>query len=653
MPRQASLKTRQQFTVVESTLAYCLTLILTVSFGCGWLLLNFLNGAQTDLGQEALKQKDTLEFAIQNLLQKTGPAKKSIHDFSAADFEKLQKQFRRQRLSGLLVLQSKSRILLSSFENNGLRAQQTLSLNDRDTTLRRLEAMGPEGLPSTLANGDLIWFFQTQFKVNDSPAPYYLGLPLRFRHLQARTKHLAWSLGLMIIALLGTFAALMIRLLKTEIKKPAAALAKVLHNTVAKSQLEELSALEQLKNSWQPHQRHEYALIFSSVEQFLTQLNHLNHQAKAMAEDRLAELHNEQLRFGGLAQEHLRLAEFLESVAAALDQLAVGNFEMNLEQKLRPDGSIGNSFHKMHSSIQFLIERLSLASHKLKTSARKLQDSSTTQANAATKQAAGVMMTMATMEELAASSGHIADTAKHVVKIAEQTLENASEGQAAVENVGEGMEEIVKASLKGAERLLNLDEKSRSIGRVATLIAGVSEQSKILALNAAIQAAHAGEAGRGFSVVAEEVRNLADSVFDSTREIEDLINEIQGEIRQAVQASEEEVRRANRGRDLATKAQETIASIYSSAKNMTMTAHQIELATNQQRSASGQVANAVRDMAASADDVAKGAKSVLASLDDLGHLADDLQQILAHFNAHRLTVQQQPTPETAAPTKAS
>jgi len=194
------------------------------------------------------------------------------------------------------------------------------------------------------------------------------------------------------------------------------------------------------------------------------------------------------------------------------------------------------------------------------------------------------------------------------------------------------MEDIVKASMRGAERLLNLDEKSRSIGRVATIIAGVAERSKILALNAAIEAAHAGEAGRGFSVVAEEVRNLAEGVTESTREIEDLITQIQVEIRQAVLASEEEVKRAGRGRGLAQGAQTSIASIFASAKTMAERAHQIEVATGQQRRASGQVATAVRDVASSSEEVAQGAQSVTSSSNELTRLSLELQEVIHQFD---------------------
>jgi methyl-accepting chemotaxis protein len=238
---------------------------------------------------------------------------------------------------------------------------------------------------------------------------------------------------------------------------------------------------------------------------------------------------------------------------------------------------------------------------------------------------------MATMEELAASSGHIADTAKHVVQLADETLGSARNGQTAVTDVGSGMDEIVAATRQGAHRLLDLGEKSRSIGKVAELITGIAEQSKILALNAAIEAARAGEAGRGFGVVAEEVRNLAEHVVESTREIEGLIGQIQSEISAAVLASEEEVKRAEKGRELATRATSSLQAITDTASRTTDAARQIELATNQQRSASGQVATAVREVASSSEEVATGAKRVTVSANELAALAHDLQAVINQF----------------------
>ncbi|MBI3724814.1 hypothetical protein HY251_12795, partial [bacterium] len=133
--------------------------------------------------------------------------------------------------------------------------------------------------------------------------------------------------------------------------------------------------------------------------------------------------------------------------------------------------------------------------------------------------------------------------------------------------------------------------------------------------------------------VADEVRSLADHVVESTREIEGLIGQIQSEISAAVLASEEEVKRAEKGRELATRAQASLQAITDTASRTTDAARQIELATNQQRSASGQVATAVREVASSSEEVATGDKRVTVSANELAALAHDLQTVINQFDS--------------------
>jgi methyl-accepting chemotaxis protein len=517
------------------------------------------------------------------------------------------------------------------FEDAGIQAvivQSQQILLSSNKTLKNGATLNtlPESKDTVITQGDeVIWFiWDAQFKG-------HVGVIFSNKELRETKAYLNVILLLFVgICAIGS-VVISRHILKREITEPLKAIAQNL-DLMAAGHLESLTNdISALGTQWSGRHRHELYTLAKALHSLHGSLINVTERAKAIANDDLTNPLLDGGSPGDLSGALTQILDLERGLADGLSRLALGDFAFEPAAQLKPEGSLGLTFFQMRDGVQLLLDRLSRASRHLRTSAADLQESSAAQASAATKQADGVTETMATMEELAASSGHIADTAKHVVVIAEQTLENAREGQDAVENVGQGMEDIVKASMRGAERLFKLDEKSRSISRVATLIANVAEQSKILALNAAIEAAHAGEAGRGFSVVAEEVRNLANSVFESTRDIENLINEIQGEIRTAVQASEEEVKRANKGRDLAQDAQETIVHIFSSAENMTQAAHQIELATNQQRSASGQVATAVREMATSADQVAKGAKTVRLSLDDLGNLAQDLREIVSHF----------------------
>ncbi len=381
--------------------------------------------------------------------------------------------------------------------------------------------------------------------------------------------------------------------------------------------------------------KNELRALIGGFDALLASLERLANQANAIARDDLWNecFDKENETRGDLAISFRKMVSMLRDLSIRVGRIARGDLTVPASAPGQKEGSLGSAFREMTEKLKLLLDELAGAGSKIDKAARGLQESSRDQASTATQQAAAVTETMATMEELAASSGHIADTAKHVVTLADETLTSARGGQASVTDVGGGMEEIVAASRQGAHRLLDLGEKSRAIGKVAELITGIAERSKILALNAAIEAARAGEAGRGFSVVADEVRSLADHVVESTREIEGLIGQIQGEISAAVLASEEEVKRAEKGRELAMRAQASLQAITDTASKTTEAARQIELATNQQRSASGQVATAVREVATSSEEVATGAKRVTVSANELAALAHDLQAVINQFDS--------------------
>ncbi|MBL4849449.1 MAG: methyl-accepting chemotaxis protein [Planctomycetes bacterium] len=379
----------------------------------------------------------------------------------------------------------------------------------------------------------------------------------------------------------------------------------------------------------------EISHLFQGLKSILVTQEKITKQVSALAADDLGNEILDQATTGELGQNVTRVTEMLRDLAERVRSVAQGNLEVQADLLRGDVGTLRGAFVQMTNRLGELVNGLSNASSRIDASSRSLQAASRDQAASATQQAAAITETMATMEELAASSGHIADIAKNVVTLADDSLTSAEQGNTAVRDVGSGMNDIVAASQHGAQRLLALGEKSRSIGKVADLITGIAEQSKFLALNAAIEAARAGEAGRGFAVVAEEVRNLANHVVESTSEIEGLIAEIQAEIEAAVQTSEDGVKQAERGRDLAKRAQECLERITDITKRSTDAARQIELATNQQRSASTQVATAVREVAGASEEVASGAKRVTGYSNELATLAQDLHEKLHTFESHK------------------
>ena len=428
--------------------------------------------------------------------------------------------------------------------------------------------------------------------------------------------------------------ALVLVLVQRHVVRPLQQMADLMEELAAQGQLERsrLRLQEMFGDRLRDPGGSETDRLLVGFQSLLLSLDQLSAQARAIAKDDLWSqvLETDGVR-GDLSQAFRQVVQNLRGLSTQVRRIADGDFTPLGER----EGDLRAAFAAMTEKLKLLIGQLTQASSKIDGSARSLQSASRDQAASATQQAAAITETMATMEELAASSGHIADIAKNVVRLADDSLQSAQVGSQAVRDVGTGMDEIVLATQRGAQRLLDLGEKSRSIGKVADLITGIAEQSKFLALNAAIEAARAGEAGRGFAVVAEEVRNLANHVVESTTEIEGLIAEIQSEINASVLASEDGVRRAERGRELAKRAQESLQSITEITGRSTDAARQIELATNQQRSASTQVATAVREVAGASEEVAKGAKRVTSLSNELAALAHDLQNVLLTFETAR------------------
>src|SRR3989475_4216770 len=187
----------------------------------------------------------------------------------------------------------------------------------------------------------------------------------------------------------------------------------------------------------------------------------------------------------------------------------------------------------------------------------------------ATQQDQEITNTSSAVEELTVSMKQVSNNAEASAEAARRALDAAEQGNRAVRDTLEGMQRIRASVQATAKKIKSLGDRSLEISEIINVINDITEQTNLLALNAAIEAARAGEAGRGFSVVADEVRSLADHVVESTREIEGLIGQIQGEISAAVLASEEEVKRAEKGRELATRAQSSLQAITDTASRTT------------------------------------------------------------------------------------
>jgi methyl-accepting chemotaxis protein len=318
----------------------------------------------------------------------------------------------------------------------------------------------------------------------------------------------------------------------------------------------------------------------------------------------------------------------VDSVRAACQGEIGRKVEVHSDDEI---GVLGSSYNQMLDLIVYLIRQTQESSRRLQQSANDILSATEQSASGAAEQAASISETTSTMEELASTYKQIAENAEQVVTMAEASLNSAEFGQQAVSHTLDAMETIKNRTQTSANKILALGERSQQIGQVLAIINSIADQTKILALNAAIEAARAGEAGKGFSVVAIEIRKLAESVVESTTEIGSIMTEIQGAANDLVMSTEQELKQVQAGVELATNTGDSLDQILEMVEQTTIAAKEISAATQQQKSATDQVVKAMREVAAVAQQTAAGSRQVAGSAEQLSSMARESSQVGSAF----------------------
>lgn len=237
-------------------------------------------------------------------------------------------------------------------------------------------------------------------------------------------------------------------------------------------------------------------------------------------------------------------------------------------------------------------------------------------------QAASVSQTSASIDEMVASIQRVADTAKMLLDISTRSREEAQNGIATMQKTNEGLNRINDTINTSAAIIVRLGERADNIGKIVEVIDDISEQTNLLALNAAIEAARAGEHGLGFAVVADEVRKLAEKSADSTKEIGDLIADIQSEARRAVENMEKSTTIVNQGLDLGNDLSTALRKISNVVTEVFKFSQEIGSATNEQSNGSSQIAKATarlneitHETTSAVEEQASGAQAVVRAME--------------------------------------
>lgn len=338
---------------------------------------------------------------------------------------------------------------------------------------------------------------------------------------------------------------------------------------------------------------------------------------------------------GRLAEGLIGLRDYMRDLSSAAERVAGNDLTVEIVPRSEED-VLSKSFANMVAKLSNMVGRLHHLAEELVTAANRIAVSSSQISEGSQEQADKVNQATTAIQEMAATIGEATRSAAEASEASRTASETAGIGGEIVGQTIEGMGEIAGMVKESAESIGLLAESADKIDQIVGVIEDIADQTNLLALNAAIEAARAGEQGRGFAVVADEVRKLAERTGQATGEIKGVIDTVQTRTSTAVQAMENGIQSVDKGRELADRAGGSLREILETFRNVMVMIEQIATGSQQQTATADEISQSVGSISEVTTETAKGAGEMAFSAEELNGQAESLRKMVGEFKTKNL-----------------
>lgn len=335
---------------------------------------------------------------------------------------------------------------------------------------------------------------------------------------------------------------------------------------------------------------------------------------------------------GDLARAFAKMTASLRNLSAAAGEIAEGNLAIQVSPRSEKD-VLGQAFAAMISNLRGIVSEITEGINVLSTSSNEMSAATGQLSSSAAETAAAINETTTTVGEVRETAKTSHQKAKAVAADSEEASQVAEEGSRVTEQLGEGIGLIKDQMSSIAQRMVALSERSQTIGKIVNSVEEIAIQSNLLAVNAAIEATRAGEHGKGFGVVADEVRNLAEQSRDATRRIHDILTDVQQAISSAVVATEQGTKAVDAGVGQSREAQRAIRELAGKVEEAAEAASHIAASNHQQLVGVDQVADAMSNIQQASGQNVASAKQLESASHTLTELGQRLKSTIDRYQS--------------------